>query len=43
MQNSQGYVTNEAQVAADMMTFLQGFFAQWPQYKGLDFYITGES
>ncbi len=26
-----------------LLTCLQGFFAQYPQYKGLDFYITGES
>lgn len=41
--NSYGYTTNEAQVNADMQVFLQGFFAQYPQYKGLPFYITGES
>lgn len=27
----------------DMYTFLQLFFAMYPQYKGLDFYIFGES
>jgi carboxypeptidase C (cathepsin A) len=43
VQNTLGYVTNEKQVAADMMTFLQGFYAQFPQYKPLPFYITGES
>jgi len=43
VQNTLGYATNEAQVAADMLTFLQGFYAQYPQYKNLPFFITGES
>ncbi len=33
VQNTLGYATNEAQVAADMLTFLQGFYAQYPQCK----------
>jgi serine carboxypeptidase-like clade 4 len=43
VQNNLGYCTDENCVGTDMVTFLQGFFAQYPQYKGLDFYITGES
>lgn len=43
MQNTLGYATNEAQVAADMLTFLQGFYAKYPQYKNLPFYITGKT
>merc|ERR1711990_209723 len=34
---------SEADVAADMATFLKGFVEQNPQFKGRDFYITGES
>eukprot|EP00940_MAST-03C_sp_MAST-3C-sp2_P003052 g3052.t1 len=34
---------NEAGVAANMHTFLEGFFAQFPQYQNTDFYIFGES
>jgi serine carboxypeptidase-like clade 4 len=43
VQNNLGYVTSEDQVSADMQVFLQKFFQQYPQYKGLPFYITGES
>ena len=43
VQNTLGYPTDESSVAADMITFLQGFYAQYPQYKNLPFYITGES
>jgi len=40
---NQDYVTNETSVDTDMYTFLQGFFAKYPQYAKLDFYIIGES
>jgi carboxypeptidase C (cathepsin A) len=40
---SDDYVTSEAQIAEDMYQFLQGFYKKYPQYKGLDFYVTGES
>lgn len=35
--------TNETQIAADFYTFLQEFLGTFPQFKGRDFYITGES
>jgi len=34
---------NEAGVAQNMFTFLQGFFKQFPQYQQQDFFIFGES
>jgi len=34
---------NETQIAADFYVFLQEFIDAFPQYKGRDFYITGES
>lgn len=37
------YDTNEKQVAEDLYEFLQKWFAQYPQYSNLPFYITGES
>jgi len=37
------YVTGETLVGADMYTFLQKFFAMYPQFMGQDFYIVGES
>eukprot|EP00475_Leptophrys_vorax_P039790 TRINITY_DN724_c0_g1_i1.p1 TRINITY_DN724_c0_g1~~TRINITY_DN724_c0_g1_i1.p1 ORF type:complete len:440 (+),score=121.76 TRINITY_DN724_c0_g1_i1:226-1545(+) len=40
---SDDYVNSETQVAEDMYQFLQGFFAKHPQYKGHDFFVTGES
>lgn len=40
---SNDYVRSEKQVADDMFDFLQIFFKSFPQYKGLDFYVTGES
>jgi len=43
VENSNGYVTDEAPVAADFYTFLQNFFAKYPQYASLPFFITGES
>lgn len=43
VQDPNGYATNEAQVAADMLQFLYGFYKQYPQYKPLDFFISGES
>lgn len=35
--------TNEDEIAADFFTFLEEFLVQFPQFKGRDFYITGES
>jgi serine carboxypeptidase-like clade 4 len=43
VQDSNGYVQNEDQVAADFYTFLVGFFKKYPKFVGRDFYITGES
>ncbi|CAD7955962.1 unnamed protein product [Amoebophrya sp. A25] len=37
------YDHNEEGVAEDMYAFLEGFMKQFPQYKPLDFFITGES
>jgi cathepsin A (carboxypeptidase C) len=37
------YDTTEDQIAETMKTFLDGFIAANPEYKGRDFYITGES
>jgi len=36
-------VRGEAGVAANMYTFLQGFFTKFPQYQNTPFYIFGES
>lgn len=35
--------TSEEEIAADFFTFLQEFLTEFPQFKGRDFYITGES
>jgi len=43
VENPDGYVQNETQVATDLYTFLQNFFKTYPQYANLDFYVTGES
>lgn len=40
VQNPSGYTTDEAQVSADMLQFLYGFYKQYPQYKPLDFFIS---
>jgi len=37
------YIGNEVQVVAEMLVFLSGFMAQYPQYASRDFYIVGES
>jgi len=40
---TQYYIKNETMVASEMYTFLQSFLYKYPQYRNLDFYITGES
>ena len=37
------YVIDEDQVAKDFYTFMVGFYKKFPEYKGREFYITGES
>jgi cathepsin A (carboxypeptidase C) len=37
------YDTNEDEIAANMKLFIDGFLEANPQYKGRDFFITGES
>lgn len=37
------YVIDETQIANEMYTFLQNFLQMYPQYRGLDFFISGES
>jgi serine carboxypeptidase-like clade 4 len=37
------YVKDETGVANDMFEFLQAFYAKFPQYQKLDFFVTGES
>jgi len=37
------YIHNEAGVATEMWAFFGAFFAQYPQYQTLDFYLSGES
>ena len=41
--DSTGYVTNQAQVAQDMLTFLTNFFTTYSDLADNDFYIFGES
>eukprot|EP00762_Andalucia_godoyi_P008610 ANDGO_04610.mRNA.1 Serine carboxypeptidase S10 family member 1 len=38
-----GYVTSEVQMAANMLTFLEGFFDLHPEFANNRFYISGES
>jgi len=38
-----GYIHNEQQMAIEMYTFLQRWFASFPEYIGRPFYIFGES
>lgn len=38
-----GYDTNEAEVAHDMVNFIQALLKAHPEWQKLDFYITGES
>jgi carboxypeptidase C (cathepsin A) len=40
---NQDYIKNETMVATEMYTFLQAFFAKFPQYRNLPFFVTGES
>lgn len=37
------YDTNEDEIAANLFSFIQGFLTANPDYKGRDFFITGES
>lgn len=37
------YVTNEDEIAEDFYIFLKGFFEKFPEFKGRELYITGES
>jgi cathepsin A (carboxypeptidase C) len=37
------YETNEDQIAANIKLFIDGFLDKNPEYKGRDFFITGES
>ena len=39
----QGYVTNQAGVAKDMMTFLHKFYENFPEKRQADLYLTSES
>ena len=43
VESFEDYDTNEYQIAVTMKKFLQGFVDQNPQFKGRDFFITGES
>ena len=37
------YVKNESQIASDFYTFFVGFLEKFPDFKGRELYITGES
>ena len=37
------YVTSEDQIAKDFYTFMVGFYEKFPEYKGRELFITGES
>jgi carboxypeptidase C (cathepsin A) len=41
--NPNGYVTDEDQVAADFYTFIVAFLKKYPRFAKTDLYITGES
>jgi len=43
VEDQDGYVTDEAQVAADFWVFLQQFMKTYPQYQKQPFFVTGES
>jgi len=40
---SSDYIGNETMVAEEMWNFFLGFFAKYPQYANMNFFITGES
>jgi Serine carboxypeptidase len=39
----QGYVTNQAGVSKDMLTFLHNFYQNFPEKRKADLYLTSES
>ncbi|XP_065846356.1 uncharacterized protein [Oscarella lobularis] len=41
--NQKKYVTNESEVAADLLYFMAQFYSRYPQYANADLYIIGES
>jgi len=43
MENIQDLKTNTFDISVDFYNFLANFYAKYPEYKGLDLYITGES
>jgi len=43
MENIQDLKTNTFDISVDFYNFLTNFYAKYPEYKGLDLYITGES
>jgi carboxypeptidase C (cathepsin A) len=43
VQDEEGYVRNEEQMAKDMYTFLQKFYEMYPAYREHEFFIFGES
>jgi carboxypeptidase C (cathepsin A) len=40
---SRGYVKDERGVAADLLTFMDQFYARYPEQKNADLFLTGES
>lgn len=42
-ESDSGFVTNEDDVARDLVSFLEQFFTIFPQYKSRPFWLAGES